>query len=150
MLGYVEYSSNNSGGHWWLKDGHWKALEAAGWKVHWASLANVYTDGGRDYARDADGTPKLQPIEQSGEKFKSLFGRKDPNGEYRYLGALAKTAYRVGLPLRGAADEWERITGMDATDPGCPCCGQPHNFTEYDAAGKFVASGPTVVHSAEW
>lgn len=31
----VEYSSNNSGGDWWLKDEHWFALEKAGWKVNW-------------------------------------------------------------------------------------------------------------------
>lgn len=31
----VEYSSNNSGGSWWLTDEQWLALEAAGWKVKW-------------------------------------------------------------------------------------------------------------------
>jgi hypothetical protein len=31
----VEYSSNNSGGYWWLKDKDWQALEDAGWYVHW-------------------------------------------------------------------------------------------------------------------
>lgn len=31
----VEYSSNNSGGSWWLKDADWYALEAAGWEVDW-------------------------------------------------------------------------------------------------------------------
>lgn len=31
----VEYSSNNSGGSWWLKDEDWKALESAGWEVDW-------------------------------------------------------------------------------------------------------------------
>jgi len=31
----VEYSSNNSGGNWWLDDKNWKALETAGWKVEW-------------------------------------------------------------------------------------------------------------------
>ena len=43
---YVEYSSNNSGGSWWLKDEDWKALEAAGWKVVWASLDYPYDDNG--------------------------------------------------------------------------------------------------------
>lgn len=33
----VEYSSNNSGGGWWLKDRDWRALEAAGWKVKWVA-----------------------------------------------------------------------------------------------------------------
>ena len=33
----VRYSSNNSGGKWWLSDEDWKALEAAGWDVKWRS-----------------------------------------------------------------------------------------------------------------
>ena len=32
---YVKYSSNNSGGYWWLTDDDWRALEADGWKVNW-------------------------------------------------------------------------------------------------------------------
>lgn len=32
----VEYSSNNSGGSWWLKDADWLALERDGWEVLWA------------------------------------------------------------------------------------------------------------------
>lgn len=31
----VKYSSNNSGGSWWLNDDDWKNLEKAGWKVGW-------------------------------------------------------------------------------------------------------------------
>lgn len=31
----VTYSSNNSGGNWWLSDDDWRALEAAGWSVKW-------------------------------------------------------------------------------------------------------------------
>lgn len=31
----VEYSSNNSGGRWWLSDDDWKSLESAGWDVKW-------------------------------------------------------------------------------------------------------------------
>jgi hypothetical protein len=33
----IEYSSNNSGGDWWLKDEDWKVLEKAGWVVNWAA-----------------------------------------------------------------------------------------------------------------
>lgn len=33
----VEYSSNNSGGNWWLSDEDWKNLESAGWVVNWFS-----------------------------------------------------------------------------------------------------------------
>ncbi len=32
----VEYSSNNSGGSWWLNDDDWFALQEAGWIVQWA------------------------------------------------------------------------------------------------------------------
>jgi len=31
----VTYSSNNSGGRWWLTDEDWVALENAGWAVEW-------------------------------------------------------------------------------------------------------------------
>lgn len=31
----VEYSSNNSGGDWWLTDMNWVDLEEAGWDVGW-------------------------------------------------------------------------------------------------------------------
>lgn len=31
----IEYSSNNSGGSWWLTDQNWHDLEAAGWTVAW-------------------------------------------------------------------------------------------------------------------
>lgn len=87
---YVKYSSNNSGGGWWLTDKHWQDLEQAGWEVAWV---------------------KDQP--------KSHFGSLDKDG--RWLGALAREATRRGLRLREAADEWERITGLSATSPGCPC-----------------------------
>lgn len=33
----VTYSTNNSGGHWWLKTSDWLALEKAGWTVVWRS-----------------------------------------------------------------------------------------------------------------
>lgn len=31
----VVYTSNNSGGEWWLSDKHWENLERAGWEVEW-------------------------------------------------------------------------------------------------------------------
>ena len=39
---HVRYETNNSGGHWWLKDEDWKALEKAGWKVTWAKDDESY------------------------------------------------------------------------------------------------------------
>ncbi len=80
----IVYSSNNSGGYWWLADYHWKKLEESGWKVEWI-------EGG-------------------------------------FLGAKAKTAYRLGLTLEEAISEWSKIVGMDPYEEGCSCCGQPHWF----------------------
>lgn len=31
----IEYSANNSGGNWWLKDKDWARLENNGWIVEW-------------------------------------------------------------------------------------------------------------------
>lgn len=147
-MNYVEYMSNNSGGHWWLTDQQWKALEKAGWIVAWASLEYAYTPKG-EHERNKDGTPKLIPVGSRPSEFGS-FAKKDGRGKYRYLGALAKTAFRVGLNLRDAAAEWERVTKLDSTDAGCPCCGQPHNFTEYTKSGEYVASGPSAQYVAKW
>jgi len=30
---YTEYRSNNSGGHWWLTDEHWKNLKRLGGRL---------------------------------------------------------------------------------------------------------------------
>lgn len=143
--GYVEYSSNNSGGRWWLSDENWHDLEKSGWVVQWAWLSNVFTDAG-DYVREENGLPKLLPSDQVTNKHS--FTKIEKGG--RWLGALAKTAFRVGLPLRDAADEWQRITGCNPLDAGCPCCGEPHHFTEYDENGKWKASGPEATYSASW
>ena len=145
--GYVEYSANNSGGSWWLKDEDWRALERAGWKVAWATLENLYDDSG-EYVYDTDGMPKLVPPGQGNSKFASLSATLNKGG--RYMGALAKTAYRVGLSLREAAAEFDRVTSCTSTDAGCACCGQPHYFTEYDAGGKSVASGPNRHEECAW
>lgn len=68
----------------------------------------------------------------------------------RYLGALAKSARRYGLPLEDAIEEWEEITFKDSTNAGCPCCGPPHSFTEYDGNGEYITSGPKHDYAALW
>jgi hypothetical protein len=40
----IVYSSNNSGGSWWLDDEDWQNLENAGWKVRWAKDMDGYAD----------------------------------------------------------------------------------------------------------
>ncbi len=45
----VEYSSNNSGGSWWLGDEDWNNLARGGWQVDWYSdpeVRNVFGSGG--------------------------------------------------------------------------------------------------------
>lgn len=100
----IEYSSNNSGGRWWLSDKDWKNLEAAGWSVHWC--------------RDE------KPIEIDGRVLRSFLA--DESG--RWLGALARDAHKDFNSVREAIQEFEKITGQDASDEGCNCCGAPHCF----------------------
>ena len=146
-MGYVEYDSNNSGGSWWLEDKDWFALEKAGWIIEWKHLGHKYSEKG-GYIRGDHGVPVLVPYAESGE-FRDYDAAERKVG-YKWLGALATGAYRPGLSLREAAEEWERITGANATDAGCPCCGQPHRFTEYDDDGKWLDSGPDTDYSASW
>lgn len=116
----VEYSSNNSGGSWWLTDEQWRALEQDGWAVEWF---------------------------KDKEPFSAI---RLPDKDGRWLGALAKRATITGLGLREAVERWERVTGECSTDAGCPCCGQPHTFTLYDDDGKYIESGPHASYSASW
>ena len=103
----VEYSSNNSGGYWWLKDEDWLALEKAGWSVQWA---------------------------------KDKEGYMYNNG--RYMGALAKYAEFECESLGEAIKSFEEVTGQDASDEGCNCCGPPHNFSGRDENEEYhYASG---------
>ena len=50
----------------------------------------------------------------------------------RWLDALASSATRDGLSMEDAIAEWESIIGQDSNVEGCPCCGQPHNFYDWD------------------
>lgn len=45
----VTYSSNNSGGSWWLNDEQWRALEKAGWKLSRPSLGAIATDAEKEF-----------------------------------------------------------------------------------------------------
>jgi len=121
-MGTLHYSSNNSGGSWWLSDDDWRALESAGWTVHW-----VRDDAsrGRSWARaDKDG---------------------------RWLGTLATTAEKADVvnPAE-AVSEFERLTSQDAYAEGCNCCGPPHSFSFEGDDGStsylYVDYGP-ISHS---
>lgn len=93
----VTYSSNNSGGTWWLSDEDWYNLEKAGWTVKWVKDQEYY------------------------KKWSSL---KDG----RWLGCLAKPSSIEAESIDVAIAKWEHVTGQNAEDEGCECCGQPHYF----------------------
>ena len=98
----VEYSSNNSGGSWWLTDEDWQALEKAGWNVHW------YKDS------------------------KEVYCRPDTNGRWLgALAANASIqvkTYDMADAFRQAVESWRTATGANPGDEGCTCCGAPHSF----------------------
>lgn len=101
----LDYSSNNSGGRWWLKDEDWLALERAGWVIDWYADRSIE---GRGYNPYSDG---------------------------RFLDALAGGAHKIvenREEANEALSEFERLTGSNIDDEGCNCCGKPHYFTLYN------------------
>jgi hypothetical protein len=107
----IEYLTNNSGGHWWLTDANWKALEDAGWNVQWqAGPDSLHQESFSSYE-----AVKEYELAHRGENV-------------RFLGSIARSATRDGLSMEEAIAEWESVTGLDSEDEGCPCCGEPHNF----------------------
>jgi hypothetical protein len=142
-VAYVEYDPNNSGGSWWMKDEDWHALERAGWKVQWATHGFVYDKSGKN-VRSRDGTPKLAPLSKLP---KSDWQVRSGEKGGRYMGALARHAFKAGVTLEQAVEEFNRVTSCNATDAGCPCCGVPHRFTEYGPKGEYLRSGPNTSYS---
>lgn len=114
----LKYSSNNSGGSWWLDDKDWKAMEEVGWNVEWFKHST------------------------------STLFKANSNG--RWLGALADSA---SIPVKSidhakeVIRDWEAITGQNAADEGCNCCGRPHSFTVYDANGTYISDPVEVVQT---
>lgn len=106
----LEYSSNNSGGSWWLKDKDWRALERAGWDVEW-------------YADNSDGF-----LDRDGERFLGA------------LASHASKQVETTKDANDAVTEFERITGQNVDDEGCNCCGRPHYFTLYGDNDEYIAS----------
>ena len=61
------YSSNNSGGDWWLSDEDWKALEAGGWKVDWQPsgkrwLGALATNATKEFESEEDAIADWEKI----------------------------------------------------------------------------------------
>jgi hypothetical protein len=137
--GILYYDSNNSGGGWWLKDEDWQALEDAGWTVHWCIQTNEYGtpsfQGGRVYSDsplDKLKRPEVGPTEGWKKTYEILlvpqsYDEAVENGA-RWLGGLAMSCAKAGEDPNELVREWERITGQNAADQGCNCCGPPHSF----------------------
>lgn len=61
----VEYSSNNSGGDWWLKDQDWKNLELNGWIVQWRNkrwLDALATRASKEFEYPRDAMKEFEAI----------------------------------------------------------------------------------------
>jgi hypothetical protein len=74
----VQYSSNNSGGSWWLDDEDWRALEEAGWKVGWYidSGMRMVTEEGRFLgALAADASKEFPSLREGIAEWESITGQ---------------------------------------------------------------------------
>lgn len=115
----VEYSSNNSGGSWWLKPKDWVALKKAGWKL-FGHGDYAYKDGYN--IPDKNGLPsyksEIPKTEQDVEEYPFLRSDKTPYD-----------AYKLFDNIQEAIIEFEKLTDQNVTDEGCNCCGPPHSFT---------------------
>jgi hypothetical protein len=133
----IEYSSNNSGGGWWLTDENWRDLERAGWLVEWGGkwfCKSPYTSLRTDQ-KPAYLTVECETVNScNGHQVYLNYEEAAASAAAgtRWLGALATRATREGLSEKDAIAEWENITGCCAEDTGCPCCGSPHYFSEED------------------
>ncbi len=140
----VEYSSNNSGGSWWLKPADWTKLEKAGWQVQWGGdwfCNSKYPSlhGGKTPQKP----PKTLCAEGKCEGHR-LFEKMPPKDSW-WLGAPATYASKRFESLADAVREWEEVTGQDATDEGCNCCGAPHSFSTRDGDKYESGSGEDLV-----
>lgn len=125
-MGILKYSSNNSGGSWWLKDKDWEALEAAGWNVHW---------------RDKNGRTPKGLLKDPLMKCERTIGR--------FLGAQAKECAKEFETAIEGIEEWERITGKNARSLGCSCCGPPHAFG-FKSDGNIEYFSPSAPEYGDW
>lgn len=106
----VEYSSNNSGGHWWLSDTDWENLEKAGWIVEWIRNSNnLFARGDRFLGALAT---SASLVLECGED-------EDPINSFRIV-----------------LESFEKLLGQSVTDQGCNCCGSPHYFILYKVNGE--------------
>lgn len=124
----VEYSSNNSGGGWWLSAEDWIALYDAGWQLKRPYSECRYSDSGNASAEDEAHNWGLDP--------------RSPESEW--LGAITTNARKEFDSMREAVEGWESLTSGNAADEGCNCCGPPHYFSGTDVETGDYVSGPEI------
>lgn len=76
----VNYSSNNSGGGWWLNDEDWYALEKAGWDVDWiadedSKFARPDEDGRWLGALAREASKEFGSMQEAVEEWQSVTGQ---------------------------------------------------------------------------
>lgn len=128
----ITYSSNNSGGGWWLKDKDWIALEKAGWHVFWGGLYFCHSRFSFQEKPVGKPEPHASSSKCPGHRRYDTF---EELGKDRYMGALAKEACKNFKTPGDAMQEFEEITKQDVSEEGCNCCGAPHSFN-WGAPGK--------------
>lgn len=171
MPGWLEYDSNNSGGNFWLRDEDWKALEDAGWIVGWIVVTEktgysfteryVSAESGRRYGDTWEeacrqfqvGQPRWpDSTDASSEIIVAAASTYDEAVALReeyggYFGELAVSCAKRGESAAALVEEFERITGQDASAEGCNCCGPPHSFEWHDDDGTKSYGRATVTRT---
>jgi hypothetical protein len=141
----VAYTSNNSGGNWWLKDEDWKALEKAGWYVEWGNSYFCHSDF--SFHKKPEGKPEPCKENDSCPSHRRFDTWQEMTEKDRWLDCLATKAEKEFDSLGDALREFEKITGQSVTDEGCNCCGSPHRFNWGECATGDCSCPPYTPHS---
>lgn len=107
----VKYSSNNSGGSWWLKDEDWLALEKAGWKVEWVrdNPNTLFKDDGGERSLGALASRAEKEFETPGaamREFEAVTGQTVSDEGCNCCGAPHSFSW-------GEGDKWGYASGED-------------------------------------
>lgn len=144
----IEYSSNNSGGHWWLKDEDWLALEAAGWNVAWEKDKKpdrFGLRGGEERWLGALSTSASKNFETPGDamrEFESITGQKVTDEGCNCCGAPhnfrwgCATSEDCGCPERTPHTNYGSVWGEDCLQYLYPTKRVPHSLREVMESGE--------------